>query len=171
MKRLRTVTSIVAGISVVLTVLLADELKEFGTAKGRTLHIVSGHPGALLGTADANWKRPPPKPVANVKLYWLRIDHEHGPQLFSTQSDTNGVYEIKLPAGYYLVECATLHGRELKRLEREGKTDTNSLINALFIVFDYDNRGRPIFDGEPGIEIKAGQTLHQDTIAERVFID
>jgi hypothetical protein len=168
---LKTLAAVVMALGLVFGFVGASAPQVYGTAKGRTLFFVSGHPGALFGKPDPKWKAPEPQPVPNVKVYWLRVDRNKGHQLFSTQSDTNGLYEIKLPPGHYLFECESLHDGDLERLKSAGKVETNSLIRTLFTVYKQDEKGREIFVNEPGVEIKAGKTHEQDIAASVMFVD
>ena len=143
----------------------------YGIVRGKTLSIVSGIPGALAGKPDPNWTPPEPSPAPNETLFWLRIDRENGHQLFSTQSNSKGNYKIKLPAGRYLMACASHHQWELDRLDNGKKDDPNTLIGLLFTVLRRDDKGRAIFDGEPGTEIKARGTQTIDIPAQIMFVD
>jgi hypothetical protein len=146
-------------------------ITEFGTAQGRTVLVVKGHPGALIGRPEPDWHPPEPRPVAHVKIYWLRIDREQGHQLYTTQSDTNGSYEVRLPVGRYLARSATQARRELDKVEKDGKADEATLIRVLFPGLDHDRNGRDALPDETGIEIKHGQTHHEDITAEVLFVD
>jgi len=56
-------------------------------------------------------------------------------------------------------------------LQKDGKTETNSLIRVLFMVLKHDEKGREIFCNEPGIEVRAGKVLKHDIAAEVMCVD
>lgn len=142
-----------------------------GTVKGRTMDVVVGYPEAPHDKPDPNGKPPQPKAYPGAKLYWLRIDRENGHQLFSTVSNTNGHYEITLPPGQYLVTPESMHRWELQGLEKNGKLDTNSLIQVLFPVFKRDEKGKEIFCGKPDITVIGGKELNHDVAIRIMFVD
>jgi hypothetical protein len=130
-----------------------------------------GHPGALWGRPDPNWQPPEPEPVANERIYWLRVDRDKGHKLYWVDCDALGAYRIELPPGQYLRACGSQHRWELDRLKEGNETDEAKLTEALFIVFDTDEKGRTIFDGEPGMRIEAGRRYEEDVAARITFVD
>jgi hypothetical protein len=157
-------TVIIAALLLVLigsTELPAQQ--EFGMVTGVTQFVVKGHPGALIGKPDPNYRAPEPKIAPNEKLFWVRIDKEKGHRLFVTQSDENGMFRIDLPLGNYCVESASRHEVDLKRVPLQRQNDEETLIRILFPSWR--------LDGKPDIIIEKGQLYRMDVEARILFID
>jgi hypothetical protein len=142
-----------------------------GTVEGHTLSIVAGIPGALSGHPDRNWRRPEPKVAPNERVYFLMVDKEKKPKLFSTVSDGRGAYKIALPEGGYFIEAAIRKtGWGIEELEKKG--DQKAIIDILLVFSaQRDSKGEIVSTREPDVVVKAGQTAQYDVPAEVMHVD
>jgi len=155
---------IVAALFVVIAAFAEPPAQqEFGTVTGVTLFVIKGHPGALIGKPDPNYKAPEPKIAPNEKLFWLRIDREKGHRLFVTQSNGDGIFKIELPSGEYCVEPASLHEADLKRVAPQQRDDEGILVSMMYPSWR--------LDGKPDLKIEKGQLYKFDVEARILFID
>ncbi len=143
--------------------------EDFGSVKGRTLFFVKGYPGALIGKPEPNWKAPAPRPVPNETIYWLKLAGDKAEKLFTSTSDADAFYEVKLPPGRYRVECASKWRWKLDRLGERAR-DERALIEALFPV-SVDAAGTMIITGPADLEIKTGEAIEYDLEAGVLYVD
>jgi len=140
-----------------------------GTVTGRTVSIIQGHPGALMGKPDPNWKPPPPQPMPNSVVYWLRLDLETGQRLFSSISDANGAFSIHLPAGCYLSRSAE---QSLKQKQvdvtRLGQEET---IALLFPGYEAQGSGAEAIARGECLPVRFGETVEKEIAARVLFVD
>jgi hypothetical protein len=157
-------TSIAAALFLVLVVFAKlPAQQELGTVSGTTLFVVKGHPGALMGKPDPNYKAPEPQIAPNEKLFWVRIDRENAHRLFVARSDGQGKFQIDLPPGDYCVEAASMHEVDLRQVPSQQRDNEEVLLKLLFPPWR--------LEGKPDLKIEKGQTYRMDVEARALFVD
>jgi hypothetical protein len=136
--------------------------KEYGTVTGRTLSAVHGHPGALRGSPDPNYKPPPPAIAGKEKLYWLCVTDAGRQSLMSTESNPGGNYTITLPPGRCYVEPAATHAQDLSRIE-DGPRRDDAIVRALFPQWRLNS--------ENYLKVEKQKTYTMDVEARILFVD
>ncbi len=144
---------------------LSGQPNGYGTLSGKTLFVVQGHPGALSGHPAQNYKPPEPKAMPKQKIYLLRLDKEKGDQLFTAVSDEQGIYQIDLPAGEYLIEAASMHAIDLKRLSPQKANDPQTVMKVVFPAWQ-DWRRRL-----PDVKIEEGGSYTRNVATDILFVD